>query len=206
MSNEVPSLPTGESSKELIRVGLISGCRRFPPIKDLLVVNGEIEGRILDKSILIDGGASCNVIDAALVRKLGLGTSLLNNQIQIKMANGVSEKCMYMVESTNVKVKEYEGKQSFLGMNSIDGFSVILGRPFLVSSKAIVDHGNDEITFRTAAKLGMPTKSNVSILVNEESPGRFKSNEPDVDDDGRTERNKTREPESLKAKQLWKKV
>ncbi|XP_016173088.1 uncharacterized protein LOC107615547 [Arachis ipaensis] len=123
--------------------------RGLPPkLKDpgSFIISCTICNRILDKA-LCDLGASINLMPLSLMKKFAIEKvkptrmSLQMPDRSLKIPNGV-------VENLLVKIREFIFLADFviLDMEEEGHSSIILGRPFLATAKAIIDVENGEMT------------------------------------------------------------
>lgn len=97
--------------------------------------------------MLIDSGASCDFIDKDFADRLGIPRWNLQHRINVRMANGSAISCSEVLPAVNVSVPGYTGAHDLIIMPALDGFDVVLGRPFLRSSGAIVNHADSSVTW-----------------------------------------------------------
>jgi RNase H-like domain found in reverse transcriptase/Reverse transcriptase (RNA-dependent DNA polymerase)/Integrase zinc binding domain/Retroviral aspartyl protease len=109
-------------------------------------VNGRPSGQML-----IDAGASLNFIDSSVAEKAGLPTRRLGQPVRVKLADGSQCRCESVVERAHIQTAEHSGHHDLVVMDRIDGFSLILGFPFLERARVVVDFENRSVVFKGAA-------------------------------------------------------
>ena len=120
-------------------------------IVDLITLPGSVARVPCERPILLDGGASCNFITRSLVTRFGARSLQLPQRIQVRMANGHSILCTDVLVDVEISVPGYRGVHDLVVMPEIDGFDVVLGRPFLKSSGAVIDHLSSTVVWRAGA-------------------------------------------------------
>jgi hypothetical protein len=97
---------------------------------------------------LIDLGSSINVMPTFIFEKLELG-EMKSVDMNIRLADNSLRNPKGIVDNISVKIKEMEIKSEFviLDTNTDLDALIILGRPFLYNSEAMIDVPNKEITF-----------------------------------------------------------
>ena len=107
---------------------------------------------ILDRT-LCDLGASVNVMPYSTYEKLGL-SELKPTLISLQLADRSIKQPRGVIENINIKVRNFEIPADFivLDMEGEHEFSLIFGRPFLATTRAIIDVYEGEITLRVSDK------------------------------------------------------
>jgi hypothetical protein len=123
--------------------------RALNVIVDLVTMTGSISNIRCQRPILLDSGASCNFVDKAFAEQLNIPRWNLQQRINVRMANGSVIPCSEMLPAVNISLPGYSGAHDLIIMPALDGFDVVLGRPFLKSSGAVVDHTDSTVTWRS---------------------------------------------------------
>ncbi|CAL1369043.1 unnamed protein product [Linum trigynum] len=99
---------------------------------------------------LCDLGAGINLMPYSVYKKLGLGDVLKPTRITLQLADRPVKIPKGMVEKVLVKVGKFILPTDFLilEMEEDRGVPLILGRPFLATSDALIDVGSGKLTFR----------------------------------------------------------
>ncbi|XP_047979178.1 uncharacterized protein LOC125221090 [Salvia hispanica] len=100
----------------------------------------------VDKA-LCDLGSSINLVALKYYEKLNIGP-LKTSDVTLRLADNSSIKTVGMIEDVIVKVDDFIFPADFimLDMEVDKNVSLILGRDFLATCKALIDVGRDEIT------------------------------------------------------------
>lgn len=142
--------PTLEGS-----LGLAKHCRGFewPHVVPLLTLTGTVEGKSCKKLFLLDSGASMNFISGEFVVQNSLRARELKQAFKIRLADGTPLSCTSVIDSARIDLSgenEYTGTHQLMVLHGLRGHDVILGRPFLRRSGAVVDHEKDHIEWRSS--------------------------------------------------------
>ncbi|HEY9664004.1 MAG TPA: retropepsin-like aspartic protease, partial [Allocoleopsis sp.] len=122
-------------------------------IERLLVVSGTVSG-FSSSNILIDSGATSNFVSSSFARACNLDMVESDRQIRVRLANGQLVPASRVAHTAAMGVGEYHfGDHVFIVLDELVEYDVVLGRSFLKQSGAVVDHGNDRITFGRAKSL-----------------------------------------------------
>jgi hypothetical protein len=116
----------------------------------LIDLSGTVNGRPSGQ-MLIDAGASLNFVDAAVAARCALPTRRLDRPVRVKLADGSQCRCEFVVERAHIRAADHSGHHDLVVMDRIDGFSLILGFPFLASARVVVDFENRSVVFKGAA-------------------------------------------------------
>ncbi|XP_022897451.1 uncharacterized protein LOC111411123 [Olea europaea var. sylvestris] len=110
-------------------------------------------GNLQGINCLIDSGASINLIPLPLYRKLGLGDSKAASII-LQLADRILKHPYGIVEDMLIKTGEFIFPADFiiLDIEEASQISIILGRPFLSTSRALLDFDTNEIVLRVEDK------------------------------------------------------
>ena len=124
-------------------------CKRHDP--GALIINCEIGGRTFTRSLL-DMGVSVNILPNGVYDICPLG-ELQPLFIELSLADGAVRRPHGIVEDVIVKVENCYAPVDFIimDMKSLKDFTdvpIILGRPFLATTKAITDWGKGEVIFQ----------------------------------------------------------
>lgn len=122
----------------------------WPQTETLLTVTGSLEGHLCKKPILADGGAGANFVSACFVTKHRLDVQELKQAFKIRLADGrtMSSSCFIKAHlELQSKTDVYSGTHQLMVLEGLAQYDIILGRPFLKSSRARVDHESDTITW-----------------------------------------------------------
>ncbi|CAL1412987.1 unnamed protein product [Linum trigynum] len=108
-----------------------------------------IGGTEFDKS-LCDLGVGINLMPYSVYKKLGLGDVLKPTRITLQLVDRSVKIPKGVVENVLVKVGKFILPTDFviLEMEEDRGVPLILGRPFLATSDALIDVGRGKLTFR----------------------------------------------------------
>ncbi|KAK2382422.1 hypothetical protein QL285_069958 [Trifolium repens] len=103
---------------------------------------------------LCDVGSSVNVIPLSLADKFKLALPIVGTARELVLANQSSIHSVGTVRDVLVKVKNLEFLVDFmiLDIGEDEEHPIILGRPFLATSKAFIDMNLGEITLRSGGK------------------------------------------------------
>ncbi|KAK2389843.1 hypothetical protein QL285_063405 [Trifolium repens] len=103
---------------------------------------------------LCDVGSSVNVIPLSLADKFNLALLTASTARELILANQSTIRSVGTVEDVLVKVKDLEFLVNFmiLDIGEDEEHPVILGRPFLATSRALIDMDLAEITLRSGGK------------------------------------------------------
>ena len=102
------------------------------------MVDCHIKGRVLSKT-LIDGGAQICIMADHVVHRLGLKIQEVTD-IRVKMANNNKAKCLGVVRKVMVEVLGIKTTMDFFVVSQKGaGYSLILGRPWLLAIGAVQD-------------------------------------------------------------------
>ncbi|KAK8950898.1 hypothetical protein KSP39_PZI004064 [Platanthera zijinensis] len=106
-------------------------------------------GNLLVKHALADLGASINLMPYSLFKKLGLGDPI-PTKISIQLADRSVKYPVGVVEDVLVKVDKFIFPVDFVILDIEEDAEVplILGRPFLATSRAIIDVSNGKLLLR----------------------------------------------------------
>ncbi|KAK8954477.1 hypothetical protein KSP39_PZI002182 [Platanthera zijinensis] len=106
-------------------------------------------GNLLVKHALADLGASINLMPYSLFKKLGLGDPI-PTKISIQLADRSVKYPVGVVEDVLVKVDKFIFSVDFVILDIEEDAEVplILGRPFLATSRAIIDVSNGKLLLR----------------------------------------------------------
>ncbi|XP_057723780.1 uncharacterized protein LOC130939708 [Arachis stenosperma] len=121
-----------------------------PKLKDpgSFVVSCTIGKMTLDKA-LCDLGASINLMPLSMMRKLAI-EELKPTRMSLVMADRSIKTPNRIVENLLVKVGEFIFPADFVMLDTEEegNYSIILGRPFLATARAIIDVEKGEMIFR----------------------------------------------------------
>jgi ribosomal protein L31E len=150
-----PDKPESDNTVQAqeVQLGMADQARGFawPHVEPLLTVGGSIKEKNCMKPILVDGGASANFVSAAFVAKNRLTARKLKQCFKVSLADGTSMISTLVLDHAKVVVptmSNYEGHHQFMVLDGLAKYDAVLGRPFLVKSGAVVDHGSDKIHWR----------------------------------------------------------
>ncbi|XP_016199624.1 uncharacterized protein LOC107640629 [Arachis ipaensis] len=123
----------------------------FPPkLKDLgsFLIPCTIGNMTIDKA-LCHLGASINILPLAMLKKLMI-EEVKPTRISVQLANRSLKILNRVVENLLVKVREFIFLADFVGldMDEEGSNSIILGRPFLATARAIIDVEKGEMVLR----------------------------------------------------------
>lgn len=129
------------------RAGIACGSarERSVQIEHLLTLPGTVGEASTGCSMLVDSGATCNFVSSKIARDMHLVTEVLD--WDIKMADGKIVRSVSVARDVQVKVTGHQGVYDLVVLPVLDDFDVILGRPFLVGSRACVDHASGTVGF-----------------------------------------------------------
>lgn len=136
------------------RLGAIDNKPGFewPQVASLLTIAGSVNGVVCKRPILLDGGATTSFIARSFVERAGIQCSQLAQSFKVKVADGRVMSCTNMVQRARLQLRSNEDEcscvQDLMVMEMLDGFDVILGRPFLIDSNARIDHGRDAVSWK----------------------------------------------------------
>ncbi|XP_048226271.1 uncharacterized protein LOC125368724 [Ricinus communis] len=131
----------------------LSTSKLTPTRMSIQLANG-IPCLIRDKLKLLalaDLGASINLMPSSLFEELGLSTSKLTpTRMSIQLANGTVKYPKGIIEDVLVKVNKFIFPMDFVVMdvNGESDVPLILGRPFLATSKALIDVSSGKLELR----------------------------------------------------------
>ncbi|XP_022891905.1 uncharacterized protein LOC111406760 [Olea europaea var. sylvestris] len=110
-------------------------------------------GNLNDINCLIDSGASINLIPLTLYRKLGLGVPKAASII-LQLADQSLKHPYGIIEDMLIKVEEFIFPADFiiLDIEEANHTPIILGRPFLSTSRALLNFDANEIILRIEDK------------------------------------------------------
>ncbi|XP_022858955.1 uncharacterized protein LOC111379749 [Olea europaea var. sylvestris] len=110
-------------------------------------------GNLQGINCLIDSGASINLIPLPLYRKLGLGDPKAASII-LQLADRTLKHPYGIVEDMLIKAEEFIFPTDFIILDIEEAFQIpiILGRPFLSTSRALLDFDTNEIVPRMKDK------------------------------------------------------
>lgn len=120
-------------------------------IEPLLVISGRVNSVVPSSAILIDSGATSIFISRGFVDRHRLREHVLPDSLQVRLADGSLVRCTAYVPRALLEVRGYRGRHDFIILPETDGFDIILGRRFLVLSRAVVHHASSSLSFE---KLG----------------------------------------------------
>lgn len=132
-----------------LRLGTVTGSTAPAPAQ-LLALEGSVNAQPSGR-MLLDGGASLNFIDSSAAGKCGLSRRRLGRPVRVKMADGTQCRCEYVVNKAHIQVAEHSGYHDLVVMDRIDGFTLILGLPFLEHARVNVDFGRRTVMFGRVA-------------------------------------------------------
>lgn len=116
-------------------------------IEPLLLLSGRIDAA-RSSSILIDGGASSNFVSLKFVASNGLKATVMNLGVEVSLADGSPVHVTSYVPRALVELDGHRGRHDLIVLPTLGEFDVILGRSFLVHSRAVVDHAAGSVYFR----------------------------------------------------------
>ncbi|XP_057760473.1 uncharacterized protein LOC130980849 [Arachis stenosperma] len=107
-------------------------------------------GDACTRTALYDLGASINLIPASLIKKLCLTEEVKPTRICLQLANGSIKIPSGVIKDMIVRVGPFTFSTDFvvLDMEGHKSASVILGRPFLVTRRTLIDVEKGEVTLR----------------------------------------------------------
>lgn len=137
-------------------------------------------GTLHFNKVLCDLGASINLLPLSIFRKLGLGKVKPTN-MTLQLADRSVKYPYGIVEDVLVKVDKFYFPVDFvvLDMDEDKEMPLILGRPFLATSKALIDMeegkmifrvGDDQVTFhvlRSIENMGEPEKGRTELATSD---------------------------------------
>ncbi|XP_016173084.1 uncharacterized protein LOC107615543 [Arachis ipaensis] len=96
-----------------------------------------------------DLGASINVMPLSLIKKLQIN-ELRSTDVIIQLADKTQKKAEEVVENVLVKVENYFLPTNFVVMDMEESYlhPIILGRPFLATTRALIDMEQGELILR----------------------------------------------------------
>ena len=103
------------------------------------------------KNVLIDSGASINLMPLSVFKKLGIGQhTCKKTPVTLQLADKSTRFSKGTVEDVLVKVDELIFPVDFtvLDMEEDEDIPLILGRPFLATGQALIDVGKGKLTLR----------------------------------------------------------
>ena len=106
-------------------------------------------------NVLIDSGASINLMPLSVFRKLGIGQQTCKKSpVTLQLADKSIRFSKGTIEDVLVKVDELIFPVDFtvLDMEEDEDIPLILGRPFLATGKALIDVGEGKLTLRALEK------------------------------------------------------
>ena len=155
------------------QVSSIIQCKTLVKYKDpgSPIISINIRGTCIDKALL-DLGASVNLLPYSVYKQLGLG-ELKPTNITLSLADQSVKIPKGIVEDVLVKVDKFYYPMDFMVLDTEPGaegtnqVSIILGRPFLAKSNAIINYRNGvmQLTFGN-----MTLKLNIFHLSNKHKP------------------------------------
>ncbi|KAK0600713.1 hypothetical protein LWI29_017770 [Acer saccharum] len=106
-------------------------------------------GHVKFESALIDSGASINLMPYSVFKKLGIG-EVKPTRVTLQLADRSIKHPHGVLEDVLMKVGKFYFPVDFVILEMEEDFEVplILGRPFLKTSGALVDHKEDKLTLR----------------------------------------------------------
>ncbi|KAK0575254.1 hypothetical protein LWI29_036038 [Acer saccharum] len=106
-------------------------------------------GHVEFGSTLIDSGASINLMSYSVFKKLGMG-EVKPTRVTLQLADRSIKHPYGVLEDVLMKVGKFYFPVDFVILYMEEDFEVplILGRPFLKTSGALVDHKEDKLTLR----------------------------------------------------------
>jgi len=106
-------------------------------------------GHVEYGSALIDTGASINLMPYSVFKKLGMG-EVKPTRVTLQLADRSIKHPHGLLEDVLMKVGKFYFPVDFVILEMEEDFEVplILGRPFLKTSGALVDHKEDKLTLR----------------------------------------------------------
>ncbi|KAK0583647.1 hypothetical protein LWI29_000886 [Acer saccharum] len=106
-------------------------------------------GHVKFESALIDSGASINLMPYSVFKKLGMG-EVKPTRVTLQLADRSIKHPYGVLEDVLMKVGKFYFPVDFVILDMEEDFEVplILGRPFLKTSGALVDHKEDKLTLR----------------------------------------------------------
>ncbi|XP_073121436.1 uncharacterized protein [Henckelia pumila] len=142
--NDVPQVTINEECSAVLKIKLPTKSqdpRRFS-------IPCQI-GNLSLKNILCDLGSSINLMPYSLAQKLGI-ENIEPTSIPLKFVDGSVKYPRGVVENILVKIDKFFYLVDFviLDMNEDCEVPLILGRPFLAASRALVDVENEELVLR----------------------------------------------------------
>ncbi|XP_022030393.1 uncharacterized protein LOC110931302 [Helianthus annuus] len=110
-------------------------------------------GRSPIRNALADLEASINLMPASMFNPLGLG-KLHHTKMSIQLADKSVKYPQGVIENLLVKVGEFVFPADFviLAMEEDPEIPLILGRPFLVTARTMVDKSDEKLTWRVGEK------------------------------------------------------
>ncbi len=96
--------------------------------------------------VLVDSGASENFLSTNIVKKLGLKSESLHQQIAVQLADGSSFRIKEMVKNANIEFPGFSGKTRFLILPQLKQ-DCILGMPWLEEYQPLIDWKKKIINF-----------------------------------------------------------
>ncbi|MCO5580009.1 hypothetical protein L7F22_033875 [Adiantum nelumboides] len=102
-------------------------------------------------SVVLDGGAGVNIIGEHMKEKMGI-TNIKPAPFRIRMADQRIVQPSGLLENLHIKVRSKKFKTSFLILDVLRAYSMLLGRPRLRSSGAIQDYANQTLTIQGPLK------------------------------------------------------
>ena len=157
------------------QVSSIIQCKTLVKYKDpgSPTISVNIGGTYIDKALL-DLGASVNLLPYSMYKQLGLG-ELKSTNITISLADRSLKIPKGIVEDVLVKVDKFYCPVDFVVLDtepmaeSTNQVPIILGRPFLATSNAIINYRNGvmQLTFGN-----MTLELNIFHLSNKDKPAK----------------------------------
>lgn len=125
-------------------------------------------GKTTFNHILCDLGVSVSVMPLHVFQSLSL-KNLISTDISLQLANSTERKPLGIAKDIMVKVQKSFIPTDFvvLETSKTPNFPLILGKPFLATSRAIIDIKNGKLVFNVpndCIKFHMPTAKHISLF------------------------------------------
>ena len=147
-----------QSKEPILRLGAVDSKPGFewPQVAPLITMRASINGMECQRSALIDGGATSNFVARRSVVQCQLKTTSLRQPFKVKFADGRVASCAEIVDKAALKLSTHDttdcGSHALFVLDTIDKYDLILGRPFLIDSDAVVHHRSGAVVWNKGEK------------------------------------------------------
>ncbi|MCO5597128.1 hypothetical protein L7F22_051203 [Adiantum nelumboides] len=144
------SLPTVDKFIKLKKKQVEAMTVEVPQIKDdevpVIQVDYKNKKQLEPMSgVILDGGAGVSIIGEHMKEKMGI-TNYKPAPFRVRMANQCIVQPSGLLENLHIKVVSESFKTSFLILDVQGAYGMLLGRPWLISAKAVQDYANQVVT------------------------------------------------------------